>query len=324
MAAYSEQKHLHADAPYRAAMLTYPGNLREALLKAQEDARQTLFGTGHGIPSTFLIKVVAATKPDFIWIDVEHGMFNRLELHDAIQAAQFHSEGKSMVVVRVPKGDEISLTTALDAGAAGIVIPHCETAQEVKDMVKEAFYPPIGHRSFSPWTFTPGVADRSLYPDDMFNVTTSNRHVCIIPQIESLKGIENIEEIAALEYTHALLFGPGDFMLDAGIPLRLADPDVRLLEAMGKFSAAGKKYNKPLMAGAQAMEQVPMMLEQGFRGIVIFMDVWGISQTVYGNLAKGRDMASKLVTNGEAVNGKVAEEEKITNGAPGSPKVIRA
>jgi 4-hydroxy-2-oxoheptanedioate aldolase len=45
-----------------------------------------------------------------------------------------------MVVVRVPKHDELSLTTALDAGAAGIVIPHCETAQEVKDFIKEAFY----------------------------------------------------------------------------------------------------------------------------------------------------------------------------------------
>ena len=45
-----------------------------------------------------------------------------------------------MVIVRVPKHDEISLTTALDAGAAGIVIPHCESAEEVKDMIKEAFY----------------------------------------------------------------------------------------------------------------------------------------------------------------------------------------
>jgi 4-hydroxy-2-oxoheptanedioate aldolase len=45
-----------------------------------------------------------------------------------------------MVVVRVPKHDEISLTTALDAGAAGIVIPHCESAEEVKNFVKEVFY----------------------------------------------------------------------------------------------------------------------------------------------------------------------------------------
>jgi 4-hydroxy-2-oxoheptanedioate aldolase len=45
-----------------------------------------------------------------------------------------------MVIVRVPKHDEISLTTALDAGAAGIVIPHCESAEEVQKMVNEIYY----------------------------------------------------------------------------------------------------------------------------------------------------------------------------------------
>lgn len=58
----------------------------------------------------------------------------------AIHAAQTHSEGKALVIVRVPKNDELSLTTALDAGASGIIIPHVESAQEVKDMIKEMYY----------------------------------------------------------------------------------------------------------------------------------------------------------------------------------------
>ena len=45
-----------------------------------------------------------------------------------------------MAICRVPKHDEISLTTALDAGCAGIVIPHVETAQEVKDFMKEMYF----------------------------------------------------------------------------------------------------------------------------------------------------------------------------------------
>lgn len=81
---YSEQPHLHPHAPYRAAMLTYPGNLRQALKDAMVDPAKTLFGVAHGIPSTFVTKLLASTKPDFIWIDVEHGMFNRLELHEYI------------------------------------------------------------------------------------------------------------------------------------------------------------------------------------------------------------------------------------------------
>lgn len=45
-----------------------------------------------------------------------------------------------MVVVRVPKHDEVSLSTALDAGASGIVIPHVESADEVKKFLKEIYY----------------------------------------------------------------------------------------------------------------------------------------------------------------------------------------
>jgi 4-hydroxy-2-oxoheptanedioate aldolase len=43
---------------------------------------------------------------------------------------------------------------------------------------------------------------------------TSNNHTAIIAQIESVKGVENVEEIAALEHVSALMFGPGDFSAD--------------------------------------------------------------------------------------------------------------
>lgn len=108
---------------------------------------------------------------------------------------------------------------------------------------------PIGHRSFSPWTFTPGVSDASLYPNDSYNVATSNNHVCIIPQIESVKGIENADEIAAVPGVHALMFGPGDYMIDAGLDLSNAlsgEPHPTFAKAMGKFGAAAHKNGLPI------------------------------------------------------------------------------
>lgn len=61
-------------------------------------------------------------------------------LPSAIHAAQHHSEGSAFVVVRVPKHDEVSLSTALDAGAAAIVIPHTESADDVKRFIKDMYY----------------------------------------------------------------------------------------------------------------------------------------------------------------------------------------
>lgn len=305
---YSEQPDLHTSAPYRSAMLTYPGNLRQALKDAMADPAKTLFGVAHGIPSVFVTKLLAQTKPDFVWIDVEHGMFNRLELHDAVHAAQTHSEGKAMVIVRVPKNDELSLTTALDAGAAGIIIPHVESAQEVRDMMKEMYYPPLGHRSFSPWTFTPGVYDASLYPKDKYNVATANNHVCIIPQIESVKGIENADEIAAVPGVHALMFGPGDYLIDAGLDLEGAlsgQPDPAFVEAMGKFGAAAAKNGLPIFGGAMSVDMVPMLIQQGFRAIAVQFDVWGLSKLIHGSLTQARAAAKQVA----------AEADGESNGA---------
>lgn len=174
-------------------------------------------------------------------------MFNRLELHDAIHAAQHHSEGRALVLVRVPAHDATTLSTALDAGAAGIVLPHCETAAEVRAALAEVYYPPRGQRSFSPWTFTPGVSDQSLYAGDAFNMKSSNQHVVVIAQIESVKGVENVDEIAALDGVGGLMFGPGDFMADAGLELKLGgEPHPTFVAAMDKFLSTAKKYNLPL------------------------------------------------------------------------------
>ncbi|KAH7077761.1 Macrophomate synthase [Paraphoma chrysanthemicola] len=309
---YSEQKELHANAPYRSSMLTYPGNLRQAFKDAHADPTKTLVGIAHGIPSTFVTKLIASTKPDFIFIDVEHGMFNRLELHDAIHAAQHHSEGRTQVIVRVPKNDEVSLTTALDAGAAGIIIPHTESAEEVKHFMKEAFYGPIGHRSFSPWTFTPGLAT-SLYPNDPYNINTSNNHVCIIPQIESVKGVANVEEIAAVPGVAALMFGPGDFMIDAGLDLGKAlggEPEKPFLEAMGKFGAAAAKNNIPTLGGVMSLDQIPMMIQSGMRIIAVQFDVWGFTRLMDDSLKTARNYAKQSggIANGAIPNGQPKPE----------------
>ena len=159
---YAEQKDLHTPAPYRASMLTYPSNFRQAFKDAQADPSKTLMDIGHGIPGTFVTKLIASIKRDFTWIDAEHGMFKRLELHEyvgkvewrlfiekvytnmyvlsAIHAAQHDSEGKSLVIVRVPQHDELSVSTALDASASGIIIPHTESAEDVRNFMKNAYF----------------------------------------------------------------------------------------------------------------------------------------------------------------------------------------
>lgn len=54
---FPQQPQLHTTAEYRAAVLTYPANLRTALRHATEDPKKTLLGVAQGIPSVFVTKV---------------------------------------------------------------------------------------------------------------------------------------------------------------------------------------------------------------------------------------------------------------------------
>ncbi|KAJ4328845.1 hypothetical protein N0V84_000632 [Fusarium piperis] len=245
--------------------MTFPGNLKAALKEAQEDPSKTMFGVGQGIPSP------------------------------CIHAVQHHSEGKTLAIVRVPKHDEVSLTTALDAGASGIVIPCCESAEEVENIVKRIYYPPIGRRSFSPWVFTPGISDASLYEEDPFNMKTANNHIAVIAQVESVKGVKNVREIAAVKGVSGMLFGPGDFSADAGIPLKMGGPPhPELASAIGKWAAAGNENGIPLLGAAMSPDMIPSMIEQGYRALVVSMDTWGFANMVHGLVAQGRNAAKEV------------------------------
>ena len=112
---------------------------------------------------------------------------------------------------------------------------------------------PKGHHSFGSWTFTPGPA-QALYPSDPYNVATSNAHVCLIPRIESLKGVQNCKEIAAVEGISGLMFGPGDFMIESRMDLQgllNGKPDSSFFEAWGRFGAAAKKNDIPMVVYVQ-------------------------------------------------------------------------
>jgi 4-hydroxy-2-oxoheptanedioate aldolase len=75
---------------------------------------------------------------------------------------------------------------------------------------------------------------------------TANNHIAVIPQIESVKGIENVDDIASIPGISALMFGPGDFSADAGLELSLGQPHPTLIAATESMSKASKKHGIPL------------------------------------------------------------------------------
>jgi 4-hydroxy-2-oxoheptanedioate aldolase len=85
-------------------------------------------------------KAMAVAGFDWLFLDMEHSVMSR-------EACAQISIATLAPTARVPNGEYAIATRALDNGALGIVMPHVDSATEVREVVKRLKYP-VGHR---PW-----------------------------------------------------------------------------------------------------------------------------------------------------------------------------
>ena len=213
---------------------------------------------------------------DFVMFDCEHGTYTTETIHDMCMTAM--ALGLECFV-RVPAGTKDYISRILDCGTSGIMVPMTETAEQAKNLVLYSKYAPIGSRGFAM------CANTGYKPGKHTEVMQgANSRVWSIAQIETKLGVENCEEIAAVEGIDALLIGPNDLSIDLGIPGDLDNPIQ--IEAIKKVAAACKKHNKLFTIHARPeyyekfkgdLSFVMQMLEvdfimEGFKKIKAFAD----------------------------------------------------
>lgn len=77
---------------------------------------------------------------DGVFIDMEHTAFTTREISQLVIACNYVGISP---IVRIPGKAHWHLSRMLDAGAAAVVIPHCETVEQVKEIVLDANTPPL-------------------------------------------------------------------------------------------------------------------------------------------------------------------------------------
>src|SRR5207248_5416103 len=101
-------------------------------------------------------------------------------------------------LVRVPATEYHFIARILDMGAMGIMVPMVESAAQARTIVASAKYPPIGRRGAA---FT--IAHDDYAGGDIVEkIRTANSQTLLIAQIETVKGVRSVDEIAAVEGTH--------------------------------------------------------------------------------------------------------------------------
>ena len=175
---------------------------------------KTAIGTSASVKSP--VDFLADAGFDFILFDTQHRAVEIKELQYQVQAMK----GKrASPVIRVGSNDQAQICYALDIGARGIIVPMVNTKEEAVDMINWCKYPPEGKRSSAGMRGEWGEFEN--YRKYMSAV---NEELLIIPMIETMKSLNNIEDILSVPGIDVLLVGPSDLSINLDLPLDYLNP----------------------------------------------------------------------------------------------------
>ena len=231
-----------------------------ALSRAVRNGATTL-GTFLGTASAVTAEACAAAGFDWLLLDLEHGAGGEEQVRDIVPAAGAYGVP---TLVRVETDARIRIGRALDSGAAGIMLPRMDSAQQVSKALAHMRFPPGGDRGVATYNracrfgLDPGALDRA------------DEEILVIVQIESLAAVTAADEIASLDGVDVLFVGPRDLSHALGVPGDTTAP--AFVEALQTVLAAGNRHGKAcgllVNDGAAAAQR----LEQGWTFVAIGSD----------------------------------------------------
>lgn len=181
------------------------------------------------IPSVEVVELIALAGFDAIIIDLEHGSHGSESLGPLILAAQARG---IYPLVRVRSSEPTEIAAALDAGAAGVIVPQIGSLEEAERAVKAARFAPEGNRGANPFVRAAAYSGRLEW------FAEANRDTAILLMIEGQDGLAAAREIAELPNLDGIFIGPMDLSHALGVPGQMGHPKVA--EAITTVIAACK------------------------------------------------------------------------------------
>jgi 2-keto-3-deoxy-L-rhamnonate aldolase RhmA len=202
-----------------------------------------------------IARIAKSSGHDFIFIDIQHSLFNLETIGHIAQAAL----GCGIApLVRVRSCDDPDTSLLLDNGVTGIVFPDISTAEEAKRAVNRAKFPPVGRRSVSG-----GYALFDFRPMSTADaVPALQENTLVVCMIETREGVENIDAIAAVEGIDVIHVGANDLLTALGKPGQFGDPEGAA--AIDKVITTAVRHGK--IAGVGGDRNLPRQMEYIRRG----------------------------------------------------------
>ena len=235
-------------------------------------------------------EILAMNGYDFVIIDCEHAQTDSETAVNMFRACEMYGMAPMVRVYNPYDGPMMS--RLLDVGAHGIMVPLVNDAPQAKNIVDNTKYAPVGRRGANG-----GRGPRWGAYDDYVKVCNDNTLTFV--QCESIEGVNNIEEIAALPGVDGVFIGTGDLSLEMGIKFK-ADSSANhtvdspeMVAAIDKILQACLKNGKiPGIVTASA-EDTAKRVKQGFQFVTCMNDLGFFCSRTKQHLKSIRELVGK-------------------------------
>jgi 2-keto-3-deoxy-L-rhamnonate aldolase RhmA len=231
-------------------------------------AHELLVGTLISLASPEVTEIMASAGFDWLFLDAEHSPLSTLDLQRLVQGAT-----STPCIVRVEASAEVPIKKALDIGAAGIIAPMVNSAEQAEQVVRWAKYAPLGTRGV-------GIGRTHGYGLKFQEyVQQANENVAVIVQAEHIDAVNNIEAITQVAGVDAVLVGPYDLSASLGRLGEVRHPEV--VAAIEHVTQVCQAAQMPLGIFGLSAEAVKPYIERGYTLITV-----GVDTVLMGNAAK--------------------------------------
>jgi 2-keto-3-deoxy-L-rhamnonate aldolase RhmA len=176
-----------------------------------------IYGCAITSSSSIWARVIKDANLDFVFIDTEHIPLGR---ETVANMCTLYSAMGIPPLVRIPSPDPYQACIALDGGAAAILAPYIETAEQVKDLVGAVKYRPLKGKKLQQILDGKEIMDKKL--ENYIDKRCKNNLLFI--NIESQPALDNLPEILSVPGLDGVLIGPHDLSCSIGLPEEYTNP----------------------------------------------------------------------------------------------------
>lgn len=238
-----------------------------------------IVGTFVSTSSPAVAEILGRSGFELLCFDSEHGVFGPVEIEQSLRAAT--AVGVAAIVRVSSIGPEIG--RALDSGAAGVLVPMVESAEQARAVVSAVRYPPTGARGAGPGRATAYGIDFADY------LANSDSDVAAIVQVETRAAVEAVEEIVAVPGIDMVFVGPGDLSVSLGVPGGSPEHTQAIETVIAAARAAGIPVGMFCMT-AEAVRQWSQ------RGVTLFLVAGDIALLAQGATALAAEARAAVLS----------------------------